>query len=710
MTNIFRTKSLAAKITGAFTMVALIVSLLAPLSVAFAQTAPQTVTPDVSAETQTEVATKTEIVTETTTETQTESVTTSAEELTDTTTTETTTDTTAEEGDEEENVPKTEVLAATLVESELEVASFPELCPENGILTYAQFVTARSNGLITYDLSVSTETGLATVHITNTSGCIVPVSLSVYKMFDQVLSHQEFFDGTEGVNVSGETTLTADLPTCMAQIDFWYGTAPHELLDDNSYGTGIGSGPFVLGAKFIYNNTDGYHNAEGDFCENEVVPPPVVNSCMLPDTLGDETADDIHDSGEKTVQETLDDNGYSSTDAMTDQKQYQRWNVVAGQTVTVDATFLDKTAGHGNVFGYYTNSDLSTFVPLFRKGTAAGYESLPQVSSGDTYTFVVPDGATTLGFAIKSYDGALTAILATENDLNDGDRDRVATYNPESNTYVLAFEDLADNDSDRDFNDMIVKIQIDCTDIPDEKAQCEDAIDNDNDELTDASDPGCHTDGNANNSESYDPKDNNETNDDGGTGGGKAQCVDGVDNDGDDLVDTNDPGCHTDGNADNAASYDPTDNDESNSDDNDNDNGGGGGNGGRNSRRSGGSVPSTPEVLGEAACTEYITSYVKLGKQNDVTNVVRLQIFLNEYMGTQLMTDGVFDTDTYTALKAFQLKEKKEVLLPWVGVTLPNADEGTGWLYKTTKRWINLIKCPELNIPMPELTIDPKDL
>jgi hypothetical protein len=40
------------------------------------------------------------------------------------------------------------------------------------------------------------------------------------------------------------------------------------------------------------------------------------------------------------------------------------------------------------------------------------------------------------------------------------------------------------------------------------------------------------------------------------------QCSDGIDNDGDGLVDSNDPGCHSDGNTANPASYDLNDNDE----------------------------------------------------------------------------------------------------------------------------------------------------
>ena len=42
------------------------------------------------------------------------------------------------------------------------------------------------------------------------------------------------------------------------------------------------------------------------------------------------------------------------------------------------------------------------------------------------------------------------------------------------------------------------------------------------------------------------------------------QCSDSIDNDQDDLIDEKDPGCHSDGNADNPNSYNPEDNDESN--------------------------------------------------------------------------------------------------------------------------------------------------
>jgi hypothetical protein len=98
--------------------------------------------------------------------------------------------------------------------------------------------------------------------------------------------------------------------------------------------------------------------------------------------------------------------------------------------------------------------------------------------------------------------------------------------------------------------------------------QCSDGKDNDGDGLIDAADPGCHTDGNANNAASYDASDNNEANGEtkgsGGNKGNKPECSDGKDNDGDGLIDAADPGCHSDGNANNAASYDASDDNEAN--------------------------------------------------------------------------------------------------------------------------------------------------
>ncbi len=106
---------------------------------------------------------------------------------------------------------------------------------------------------------------------------------------------------------------------------------------------------------------------------------------------------------------------------------------------------------------------------------------------------------------------------------------------------------------------------------------CSDTIDNDGDGVIDAADPGCHSDNDASNAASYNPNDNDEADrktSTGGSGGETGvQCADKKDNDGDGLVDAKDGGCHTDGNPNNPDSYDPTDDSEAGG-------GGGGGAGG----------------------------------------------------------------------------------------------------------------------------------
>jgi uncharacterized repeat protein (TIGR01451 family) len=97
------------------------------------------------------------------------------------------------------------------------------------------------------------------------------------------------------------------------------------------------------------------------------------------------------------------------------------------------------------------------------------------------------------------------------------------------------------------------------------QSQCSNNIDDPDpeDDLIDEADPGCHTDRNPNNPNSYNALDNNEQND-----VVEPQCSNGVDDEDpeDTLVDANDPGCHTDGNAtDGDATYDAQDNNERNS-------------------------------------------------------------------------------------------------------------------------------------------------
>jgi hypothetical protein len=87
--------------------------------------------------------------------------------------------------------------------------------------------------------------------------------------------------------------------------------------------------------------------------------------------------------------------------------------------------------------------------------------------------------------------------------------------------------------------------------------ECSDTTDNDGDGVIDADDPGCHSDGDPDNPDTYDPNDDDESD-----GGDAPECSDTTDNDGDGVSDADDPGCHVDGDADNPDSYDPNDDNE----------------------------------------------------------------------------------------------------------------------------------------------------
>jgi hypothetical protein len=110
--------------------------------------------------------------------------------------------------------------------------------------------------------------------------------------------------------------------------------------------------------------------------------------------------------------------------------------------------------------------------------------------------------------------------------------------------------------------------------------------------------------------------------------------------------------------------------------------------------------PETPdesegEVLGETSCAAYLNDYIHINKQNNPDEVTKLQLFLNEYMGLNLDVNGKYNKVTFEAVKQFQTKEFKEILEPW-GIT-----KATGYVYITTRRRINMIKCPSMNIDLP---------
>jgi LPXTG-motif cell wall-anchored protein len=128
------------------------------------------------------------------------------------------------------------------------------------------------------------------------------------------------------------------------------------------------------------------------------------------------------------------------------------------------------------------------------------------------------------------------------------------------------------------------------------KKQCSDGQDNDGDNLIDADDPGCHV-GNTLKG-AYVPNDDDERN--GKTeASSKPDCSDKTDNDGDGKVDASDPGCHEGNNINNP--YNPDDDSEENGNNGPGDNGDNGNNAptGTGQNAGGGTLPFTgTDVVG----------------------------------------------------------------------------------------------------------------
>ncbi len=145
-------------------------------------------------------------------------------------------------------------------------------CADGVTLTMTEFIVARNAGKIAYTQELNAPTGATqfTWTITNETGCILPISLSVYKMYDhEKLSTQVWFDEANSNAATSTITLTVDLPSCQAQIDGWFGAdAPNVLQDDNTiYGDPSKGPPTVI--AYGYN-----HGSE--LCKKDTPPetPP----------------------------------------------------------------------------------------------------------------------------------------------------------------------------------------------------------------------------------------------------------------------------------------------------------------------------------------------------------------------------------------------------------------------------------------------------
>ncbi len=100
----------------------------------------------------------------------------------------------------------------------------------------------------------------------------------------------------------------------------------------------------------------------------------------------------------------------------------------------------------------------------------------------------------------------------------------------------------------------------------------------------------------------------------------------------------------------------------------------------------GGSVMYIANTLVNSTCP-YLNNYLKFGSNNPISEVTKLQTFLKNIEKSDVDINGIFDTKTLEAVKAFQLKNKDRILAPW-GASIPS-----GSVYITTKQVIDEIFC-----------------
>ncbi len=540
-------------------------------------------------------------------------------------------------------------------------ADVPLPCVAGSELDQDQFFNAIYSGYITRDAITFSNTngagGVATFHMTNTTGCTAPISLASYKMFDNVVVHQQLFEKTDVVLATSSTSITVNLPDCKAQVDAFTGPAASEFVTGATYL--YPENPFILAAGI----------SGGSFC-GTTPPPPAA--CAVPNALGDVTPETIrtNTNNETTLQSILTNNGYA-INAVADQQNYQIWNA-SENAVTMNATFIDGVSALNGTFGYYlADTGIASFVPLFSTGSNRLYPTVGTINRGQNMSFTVPADEK-IGFALASEaSGGNVYFSITENALTMSDTDTVVTYNAGNNSYILGFEDNTSDTSDFDYNDVVIDLRItDCGNGPTGPSNSAPVLtllgDNPMNIIVGSTftDPGATA---------TDTEDGDLTSQISKTGEVDANTIGTYTitytvSDSQGLTDTETRVV-------NVVAEDTTDT-----------RGGGGGRSGGGGRRSSGGQILGAET-GPTACI-YLNDHLRRDWDNDTIEVLKLQYFLRDLEGfSTLNATGVFDDATFDAVESFQNRYFGDILAPW-GHTAP-----TGFVYILSKKKVNEIFC-----------------
>lgn len=133
---------------------------------------------------------------------------------------------------------------------------------------------------IQVQVRIDSTSNLATAEVkSELLDCVAPFTLTAFKMYDKTLVSQVLHasSGTKNVSYPNKEILQVNLPSCLAQIDLWYGSGLTQFPNNDGVQYTIPSDTYITHWAF-HNNAPGrsYYNAEGPFCSNTTPPPPPV--------------------------------------------------------------------------------------------------------------------------------------------------------------------------------------------------------------------------------------------------------------------------------------------------------------------------------------------------------------------------------------------------------------------------------------------------
>ncbi len=114
-------------------------------------------------------------------------------------------------------------------------------------------------------------------------------------------------------------------------------------------------------------------------------------------------------------------------------------------------------------------------------------------------------------------------------------------------------------------------------------------------------------------------------------------------------------------------------------------------------------LPPQGEVLGASITTETVppaasledvcvihkNEILKYGGDNQASEVIALQLFLNKTLHLSIFISGIYNIQTHDAVKSLQATHTSELLTPWATISDRTHD---------LKYWLLMTKCGELNI------------